>query len=146
MEETPPQSRATVVSAVEDLKKESAPTSIGYNDMAVMIAFGQSDEDGIPTVSADMIAIYLAKHVAVPEDARMQTEAVQGYLDFLTDRALLEQQTDAKKYLMKDDAGPCIVESYERLKSPKIGDLLFHGFRKYSSWEIDKERRAESSH
>lgn len=140
MERILPEHLAAIRLVVGGLKSRTAPTSIGYHDMAIMIAFGQSNEYGIPTVSADMVYKYLAKHPAVPLDARMGPETIQGYLDVLTENTLLERQGAEKQYRMRDDDGACILSQYEHLKSPHIDDFLFHGFRIHSAGEIHKQR------
>ena len=141
MQGIPLQLEAAIILAVEGLKREQAPTSIGYNDMAVMIAYGQS-ERGIPTVDKTMVAEFLRKHPAVPEDARMTPDVVQTYLDVLADAALLERQGEPTKYRMRDDTSALIVNETDRLKSIHIDDFLFHGFRLHGSWAIDREKRA----
>jgi hypothetical protein len=143
MENIPIELRAVVSLSVNGLKELEAPTSIGYNDMAIMIAFGESREMGIPTVSAEMISEYLGRHPAVPDDARMQPDKVQGYLDILHEYSLIEEGNDAGSYKMRSDMSSCIVRDYERLKSPDIDDLLFHGFRLYCAHAIDRERRQD---
>jgi len=121
---------------MEALKETKAPTSIGYNDMAIMIAFGQSDEYGIPTVGASMIADYLARNPSVPEDAGMQSGAVQEYLDVLINNALLWRQENPHTYKMRDDIGSCIIDNFERNKSPHIQEMLFNRFRIYCANEM----------
>ena len=133
--------RAVVSISVDGLKEIKAPTSIGYNDMAVMIAFGQSAEMGIPSVNSRMISEYLKKHPAVPADARMTPEGVQPYLDELVKYALIERQQNPGDYKMRDEMSECIFTDYARFKSPHIDDFMFHGFTLHSAWAIDKERR-----
>lgn len=135
-----PALEVAVVLAVSSLKEERAPTSIGYNDMAVMIAYGQS-EMGMPTVDREMVAKFLSRHPAVPTDARMAPEAVQQYLDVLVDRNLLDRQSDPSKYRMRDDTSMSIVAHTDKLKSGHIEEFLFHGFRLHSAWAIEQERR-----
>mgnify|MGYP001597486401 CR=1 FL=1 len=91
MEGLPIQLRAALRVTVDGLKGETAPTSLGYNDMAVMIAYGESDECGIPTINADMVSRFLLKNLAVPKDARMQPQVVQGYLERLEDAVLINK-------------------------------------------------------
>ena len=129
MERIPIQLIAAVSSSVDGLKELKAPTSIGFNDMAIMIAFGESTEMGIPTVNAKMISEYLGKKNAVPDNARMQPDEVQKYLNVLCGYNLIEKQTNPTDYKMRDDISSCIVSCHEELKSPYIDDLLFHGFR-----------------
>src|SRR3989338_6126023 len=87
----PGQLRIVISIAVDGLKKGTAPTSLGYNDMAIMIAYGQSREFGIPEVHADMISKFLLKHPSVPSDSRMQPDVVQGYLETLAESAIIEE-------------------------------------------------------
>ena len=141
MEGIPLSLRVTVSLSVGGLKEKKAPTSLGYNDMAVMIAFGESKAYVIPTVNSQMISEFLKKHPAVPADARMEPEAVQLYLDELVHYALIEKQQNPRDYRMRDDEGACIFTDYEILKSPHIDDIMFHGFRLHSASAIDKERR-----
>ena len=90
MEGIPIQLRAVLGFVVDGLKEKIAPTCIGYNDMAVMIAYGQSKECGIPTVNADMVSRFLSMHPAVPSDARIQPQVVQGYLEELASAKLMK--------------------------------------------------------
>ena len=140
MEGIPIQLRAVLRLAVDGLKEKTAPTSIGYNDMAVMIAYGQSQEYGIPTVNADMISRFLSKHPAVPNNARMQPPVVQGYLEELADKALIDAQPEQGNYRMRDDTSSCLVADTDYMKSPTIDEFLFHGFRLHSAWEIQKQK------
>lgn len=142
MEEIPIQLRASLRLAVDELKEKTAPTSIGYNDMAVMIAYGRSQEYGAPTVNADMISRFLSKHPAVPGDARMQSEMVQGYLEELASHALIDAQPEQGDYRMRDDISPYLVANMNHMKSAHIDEFLFHGFRLHSALEI---QRPESS-
>ena len=91
MQGIPRQLRVATIFNVDGLKGKQSPTSLGYNDMVVMIAFGYSDEYGTPTVSATMISEYLKKDPAVPADSRMEPSAVQSYLDELFSNRLLER-------------------------------------------------------
>jgi hypothetical protein len=127
--------RAVVNLSVEHLREREAPTRIGYNDMAIMIAFGQS-ELGIPTVNSGMISTYLGKHPAVPEGARMGPDGVQRYLDILHDSTLIEAKEKLGDYQMRDDIGQILAMDAGRLKSPHIDDLFFHGFRLHSAWTL----------
>ena len=140
MEGIPIQLRAFLRLAVDTLKEKTAPTSIGYNDMVVMIAYGQSLEAGIPTVNAEMIFRYLAKHPAVPSDAKMQPQIVQGYLEELADKALIDKLPEQGNYIMRGDISSCLVEDTDSMKSPHIDEFLFHGFRLHSAWEIRKQK------
>ena len=140
MEGIPIQLRATLIFVVDGLKEKTAPTSIGYNDMAVMIAYGQSMEEGIPTVNANMISRFLSKHPAVQSDAKMTSQMVHGYLEELADKALIEEQ-EKGSYRMRDDISSCLVENTEYMKSPTIDEFLFHGFRLHSSREIYKAKK-----
>lgn len=140
MDEIPIEYKAALILAVETLREEPAPTSIGHNDMAVMIAYGQSLEFGIPTINTDMISRFLSKHLAVPKDARMQPKVVQGYLEKLADSRLIDEEQKQGDYRMRDDTSTYLVAYTKMLKSPHIDELLFHGFRLYSAWEIKKQK------
>ena len=90
MEGIPRELEAVLSVVVNNLKELEAPTNLGYNDMAIMIAFGRSTEMGTPTVNAEMISEYLGKNSAVPDNARMQPDEVQKYLDMLQSNKLIE--------------------------------------------------------
>ena len=138
MEGIPVQQRAALRFAVDRLKEKTAPTSIGYNDMAVMIAYGHSKEYGTPTVNADMISRFLSKDPAVPSDAIMQPQMVQEYLEELASKALIDAQPKQGDYRMRDDISPCLVAGTNDMKSAHIDVLLFHGFRLHSALEIQR--------
>ena len=140
MDGIPIQLRAVLRLVVDGLKEKTAPTSIGYNDMAVMIAYGASQEHGIPTVNSNMISNFLSNHPAVPNDARMQPQMVQGYLEELADRALIDAQPEQGNYRMRDDTGSCLVVDTDYMKSPTIDEFLFHGFRLHSAWDIQRQK------
>ncbi|MBU3913244.1 MAG: hypothetical protein KKE50_04070 [Nanoarchaeota archaeon] len=138
MEEIPIQQRTVLRFAVGKLKEKTAPTSMGYNDMAVMIAYGQPQGGGVLTVNAEMISRFLSKHSAVPSDARMQPSVVQGYLEELANNALIDAQPGQGNYRMRDDISSYLVTDADDMKSPVIDKFLFDGFRVYSYWEIQK--------
>lgn len=56
MDEIPLHCGAVILFAVQSLREDPAPTSIGYNDMALMIAYGEFREYGIPTFNSRMIS------------------------------------------------------------------------------------------
>ena len=139
MEGIPRELEAVLSVVVNNLKELEAPTNLGYNDMAIMIAFGRSTEMGTPTVNAEMISEYLGKNSAVPDNARMQPDEVQKYLDMLQSNKLIESQIKPRDYKMRDDISSCIVTEYKQLKSSHVGDLLFHGFRLHGAYSINRE-------
>jgi len=146
MENIPVSQRASVIFVVNQLKGETVPTNFGYNDMAVMIAYGQSNEAGIPTVNSDMISRFLSTHPAVPADVgRIHPEMIQGYLDRLAKSHLIDEQPTKGHYRMSDDISRCLVADSDSLKSPHIDEFLFHGFRLFSAWEIRAQQARQST-
>ncbi|MBI2631777.1 hypothetical protein HYW75_02130 [Candidatus Pacearchaeota archaeon] len=131
--------KVAILFAVNHLKEESAPSSIGYNDMALMIAYGESSEYGIPTVNSDMISRFLLKHQAVPINARMLPQTVKIYLEKLATENLIDREINDGDYRMRNDTSTILVRSTDLLKSSDIDKTLFHGFRVYSAWEIYKQ-------
>lgn len=123
--------------AVSGLKTKEAPYSLGYNDMAVMLSFGRTKELGSPIFTANQVADFLGRHMAVPEDSRMPEVDVSRYFAELKSYSLLEQVQD--KFEMRDDISYSIWSDYKNLKSPHIDDFLFHGFTLMSSqWAFDQ--------
>ncbi len=143
MDGIPPELIAAVCASVDGLKQNKASSTIGFNDMAITIAFGHS-EYGTPTVNASNISDFLNKNPAVPNDARMKPDVVQQYLNVLNDSHLIEEQKrqDSKNdYIMRGDVSSIIVSSYKKLKSPEINDALFHGFRVYGGLKIIPQKK-----
>ncbi len=134
--------RAGVWTSVKSLGERQAPTRFGYNDMAVLIAYGYSDEEGTPTVSAEMISEFLNRHPTVPDYAKLNREQVQLYLDELAKVTMLERRGNG--YRMREDISFPILERLEELKSPELNDEMLAGFKLHSAWqiEIDRERTA----
>lgn len=135
MEGILPQHRASINYVVGQLRERKTPIGVGYNDMAIMLAHGQS-ELGIPIVNSAMISSFLAKHPAVPEDARMESDRVQNYLQVLEEAHLIDALENPGDYRMRGDTSEILVADTGRLKSPHIDDFLFHGFRIHAGWTL----------
>lgn len=143
MDKIPPELRAAVCVSVDGLKQSKAPSAIGFNDMAITIAFGDS-EYGTPVVNASNISDFLSRNPAVPNNAKMKPNVVQQYLNVLNDSHLIEEQKrqDSKNdYIMRGDVSSIILASYKNLKSLEINDALFHGFRVYSGLKIIPQQK-----
>jgi len=140
MEGILPQHAAAVIACVKGLGQEHAPTSLGYNDMTVMIAYGRTGLPANPSMDANMISAYLGKNPVVPTDARMDSESVQTYLEKLVHFNLIEERREGEevRYEMRDDDSEIIVAATDRLKSPHIDDLFFHGFRVHCAWQMSR--------
>lgn len=136
-----PQHAAGIVMNVGLAGQEQAPTSVGYNDMAVMIAYGRSLEVPNPRIDVNMISKYLGKHPAVPHDARMDSDSVQAYLDKLAYFDLIKEIGEGRevRYEMRADDSEIIVAETDRLKSPHIDDFFFHGFRVHCGWQMSPQ-------
>jgi hypothetical protein len=121
------------------LEQKTAPTSIGYNDMALMIAYGKSLEYGCHAVNPSMISGFLLRHSAVPDNIKMHPKLVRGYLEELADARLIEREITPGDYRMSEDTSSCLVDASEYIKSSHIDDFLFHSFRVYCAREMRKQ-------
>lgn len=119
------------------LRELKAPTSLGYNDMAVMIAFGQFIVN--KPVNAELISKYLASSRCVPGDAVMPSELVDSYLEMLANRALIAHNA-SDGYVMKHDVCDTLFTHYVDLKSPRVMDGFFHCFIPFFGNEMRGQR------
>lgn len=83
--------------------------------------------------------------MAVPSDARIQPEIVQGYLEKLAINNLIDREHKDGDYRIGSDTSTILVRCSEMLKTPdpNIDEFLFHGFRVYSAWETSKQMACE---
>jgi hypothetical protein len=134
---------AVLLVAIEGLTSEEAPTSLGYNDFALIFAQAQAMR-GAKGVSAQFISGYLNQHPSVPVDARIpawtgdtQEAAVIDYLDVLADVKVIDPadhlvRDGTPTYLMHDDITSRLVASVDTLKSEQVPELAIRGMMLYA--------------
>lgn len=122
------------VDGLKNKEYQRSPSSLGYNDIAVMIAFAHSDATPNLEFHAPLIQEYLSYGEYVPEDARkMNAFDIDSYLDILSKECKLivfdSHEEGFPKYTMPNYIARAISSEMPRLKSSHLDDLFFHGFR-----------------
>jgi len=117
--------------AVQGLKEDRAPTSIGYNDFALMFALTQEQLPGKP-ISAEYLSKYLRQHPAVPEDARLEPNGVEAYLKRLEGGGLITRMVN-DGYTMHDELVRLLSANVGRVKTPDLDELAIRGVSLYSA-------------
>ena len=115
---------------VEGLKKDKAPTSMGYNDFTLIFALAQEQLPEIP-ITAEYISKYLNKHPGIPKDARLDTQGVQPYLTYLEGRNLL--RAGGKGYVMHDEVARILSANVHKVKTLEFDEFAIRGVVLYAA-------------
>jgi len=116
---------------VQGLKEDRAPTSIGYNDFALLFALTQEQLPGTP-ITAEYLSKYLKQHPAVPKDARLEPQGVEIYLERLLDDRLLTRMVN-NGYTMHSEFVRLLSANVDRVKTPDLDELSIRGVSLYSA-------------
>ncbi|MBI2508307.1 hypothetical protein HYV89_05135 [Candidatus Woesearchaeota archaeon] len=119
--------------AVKYLKEDKAPTSMGYNDFALMFALAQEQLPRQP-ITSDYISKYLVKHPAIPNDVRLEPKSVEEYLELLQKRGLIEGNQE-KGYIMHSEIVRILSANVDKIKTPTLEELAIRGISIYASWD-----------
>jgi hypothetical protein len=127
--EIPEHIREKTTFALREVAASRAPTGIGFQDIALMIAYGEQEEDRMALINSGMLCKFLHGNQSAPETARlMQPSTAQRYLDSLSSVDLIEH-TLGDGYQMQNGVAQVLRESARVMKSPHVDELLFRGFK-----------------
>ncbi|MEK6879381.1 MAG: hypothetical protein AABY22_07235, partial [Nanoarchaeota archaeon] len=88
----------------------------------------------------EYISKYLKKHPGVPDDARLEPERVEIYLDRLKDIALIDKVVD-QGYFMHSELVRLLSSNVERIKTPEMDEGAIRGISLFASWDSPAYRR-----
>ena len=114
----------------DQLKKDRAPTSLGYNDFTVLFALAQEILGSKP-ITAEYISGYLNHHAAVPTDAKLDPAGVEQYLQRIERVGLIEKASE-RGFLMHTASVEIIRRSVADFKTASLEELAIRGISLYA--------------